>query len=90
MTINTDGTLFTQTTLSLEYMRIAAAFNWTLDDFLRANIVAVAASSFSATTKKRLIAKLHRQYKAIGAILENPSTSDTMKRRLLSQLRRQG
>ena len=51
VTINTDGTLFTQTTLSLEYMRIAAAFNWTLDDFLRANIVAVAASSFSATTK---------------------------------------
>jgi adenosine deaminase len=68
-TINTDGTLFTQTTLSLEYQRIADTFGWSIWDFLAVNIVAVEASSFSATTKKRLIAKLRRQYKAIAATL---------------------
>jgi adenosine deaminase len=69
VTINTDGTLFTQTTLSLEYQRIADTFGWTIWDFLAVNLVAVEASSFSATTKRRIIAKLRRQYKAIAESL---------------------
>jgi adenosine deaminase len=69
VTINTDGTLLTQTTLSLEYQRIADTFDWSIGDFLAVNLVAVEASSFSATTKKRLVAKLRRQYKAIAASL---------------------
>jgi adenosine deaminase len=69
VTINTDGTLFTQTTLSQEYKLMADTFDWTLADFLASNVVAVEVSSFSATTKKRLIAQLRRNYKAIAATL---------------------
>jgi len=69
VTINTDGTLFTQTTLSQEYKLMADTFDWTLEDFLAANLVAVEASSFSALTKKRLNAKFRRDYKAIAATL---------------------
>jgi adenosine deaminase len=65
VTLNTDGTLFTQTTLSLEYQRIADTFGWTAADFLAVNIIAVEASSFSASVKRKLIARLKRSYKAL-------------------------
>jgi len=65
LTLNTDGTLFTQTTLSLEYQRIADTFGWDLADFLRVNMTAVEATSFSPSVKARLKAQLKRGYKAL-------------------------
>ena len=65
LTLNTDGTLFTQTTLSLEYQRIADTFGWDLDDFLRVNMTAVEVTSFSPSAKARLKAQLKRGYKAL-------------------------
>jgi len=54
VTINTDGTLFTQVTLSDEYRQLAENFGWTKADFLKVNLTALEASSFSASTKARL------------------------------------
>ncbi|MBS1992992.1 MAG: hypothetical protein JSS83_20885 [Cyanobacteria bacterium SZAS LIN-3] len=65
LTLNTDGTLFTQTTLSLEYKRIADTFGWTAADFLSVNLTAVEATSFSPSLKARLKAQLKRGFAAL-------------------------
>jgi len=63
VTVNTDGTLFTQVTLSEEYRRLAAAFGWTATEFLVVNLTALEASSFCPTVKQALKQKLLRAYK---------------------------
>lgn len=62
VTINTDGTLFTQVTLSDEYRKIAETFDWKLADFLAANLTALEASTFSAAVKKRFARALFAAY----------------------------
>lgn len=61
--INTDGTLFTQVTLSGEYHKLALTFGWTERDFLVVNLTALEASSFCPTVKGAIKAKLLRFYK---------------------------
>ena len=61
--INTDGTLFTQVTLSGEYRKLAETFGWTERDFLVVNLTALEASSFCPTAKAAIKAKLLRFYK---------------------------
>lgn len=63
VTVNTDGTLFTRTTLSNEYRLLAQHFGWTRADFLKVNLTAVEASSFCPTVKQRLIRALKRGYR---------------------------
>jgi|GEM_PF-428905 Adenosine deaminase len=65
VTVNTDGTLFTEVQLSDEYRKLQEAFGWTLADFLRVNVTALEASSFSKSVKARLRAKLSRTYSKI-------------------------
>ncbi len=62
--INTDGTLFTQVTLSGEYRKLAETFGWTERDFLAVNLTALEASSFCPTAKAALKQKLLRCYKS--------------------------
>lgn len=62
VTVNTDGTLFTQVQLSDEYRKLQEAFGWTPADFLRVNLNALEASSFSKSVKARLKTKLNRTY----------------------------
>lgn len=59
---NTDGTLFTEVQLSDEYRKLQETFGWTPADFLRVNLNALEASSFSKRVKARLRAKLNRTY----------------------------
>lgn len=65
VTINTDGTLFTQTTLSLEYKLVADTFDWKAEDFLKANQTAVEVSMFAPSVKRKLLAQLDRSYRAL-------------------------
>lgn len=62
VTVNTDGTLFTQVTLSDEYRKLAEAFDWNLADFLAANLTALDASTFSIAVKKALRRTLVKAY----------------------------
>lgn len=62
VTVNTDGTLFTEVQLSDEYRKLQETFGWTPADFLRVNLNALEASSFSKRVKARLRAKLNRTY----------------------------
>ncbi len=62
VTVNTDGTLFTQVQLTDEYMKLQETFGWTEADFLKVNLTAVDASSFSKTQKARMRAQLNRAY----------------------------
>lgn len=63
VTVNTDGTLFTQVTLSEEYRRLNEAFGWTESDFLAVNLTALEASTFCPTVKAALKQELLRFYK---------------------------
>jgi adenosine deaminase len=63
VTINTDGTLFTEVQLTDEYLKLQEAFGWTLADFLTVNLTALEGSSFSQKDKSRLRAQLKRAYK---------------------------
>lgn len=63
VTVNTDGTLFTRTTLSREYELLAKNFGWSEKDFLAVNLNALEAASFSRPTK----ALLRRELKAFYA-----------------------
>lgn len=63
VTVNTDGTLFTRTTLSKEYWLLSKHFGWTRADFLKVNLTAVEASSFCPTVKQRMIRALKRGYR---------------------------
>lgn len=63
VTVNTDGTLFTEVQLTDEYNNLVEAFGWTNADFLAVNLTALEASSFSSEDKKRMAARLRRAYR---------------------------
>lgn len=63
VTVSTDGTLFTEVQLSDEYRKLQRAFGWTEADFLKVNLTALEASSFSDSVKRKLKAKLEAGYK---------------------------
>jgi adenosine deaminase len=52
VTVNTDGTLFTQVTLTGEYLKLQDAFGWTRGDFYRVNLNALEASNFPDSVKR--------------------------------------
>lgn len=62
VTVSTDGTLFTEVQLTDEYLKLQETFGWTEADFLKVNLTAVEASSFSKTQKARMRAQLKRAY----------------------------
>lgn len=62
VTVNTDGTLFTEVQLTDEYLKLQEEFGWTLADFLAVNLTALEGSSFSKRDKARLRAVLKRAY----------------------------
>lgn len=62
VTVNTDGTLFTQVQLSDEYQRLKDTFGWKAKDFLKVNLTALEASSFSKKDKENMRARLVREY----------------------------
>ncbi|MDZ4838193.1 MAG: hypothetical protein SGJ27_30790 [Candidatus Melainabacteria bacterium] len=62
VTVNTDGTLFTEVQLSDEYRKLQEHFGWTAADFLKVNLTALEGSSFSQREKARLRAVLKRAY----------------------------
>jgi adenosine deaminase len=64
VTINTDGTLFTCTDLSVEYAKLANYFGWSFADFYKVNVTALEASSFSSRTKAQVLSKLNSQYES--------------------------
>ncbi|SRR5579875_436220 len=64
VTVNTDGTLFTRTDLTGEYLRLQKYFGWGLRDFYTVNVTALEATSFDEATKARLRAKLDEVYLA--------------------------
>lgn len=64
VTINTDGTLFTEVQLTDEYLKLQDTFGWTPADFLKVNLTALEASSFSQKDKARLRSALKRAYRA--------------------------
>ncbi len=64
VTVNTDGTLFTQVQLTDEYAKIIETFGWNRSDFLTVNLTALEASSFSNRVKQRLRAQLRKAYGA--------------------------
>jgi len=63
VTVNTDGTLFTEVQLTDEYLKLQETFGWTLADFLTVNLTALEASSLSQKEKSRLRAVLKRAYR---------------------------
>lgn len=62
VTINTDGTLFTEVQLSDEYRKLQEHFGWSEQDFLKVNLTALECSSFSKRDKARMRAELKRGY----------------------------
>ncbi len=58
VTVNTDGTLFTNTSLSKEYQKLRYHFNWDEEDFLQVNRNAISASYFSTEVKDQLLNQL--------------------------------
>ncbi|MBX9938761.1 MAG: hypothetical protein K2Y32_05880 [Candidatus Obscuribacterales bacterium] len=63
VTVNTDGTLFTQTTLSLEYKLLAEHFGWREEDFLQVNLTALEAMSVCDTARDSLRRQLIKGYR---------------------------
>ena len=63
VTVNTDGTLFTRSDLSNEYLLLNRYFNWGKDEFYAVNKTAVEVSSFSKDVKLELLAKLNEGYR---------------------------
>lgn len=62
VTVNTDGTLFTEVQLSDEYMKLQAVFGWSEADFLQVNLTALEVSSFSSADKAKMKALLKAGY----------------------------
>lgn len=62
VTVNTDGTLFTRSDLSNEYLLLNRYFNWGKAEFLAVNLTALEVSSFSNEEKSELLAKLKDGY----------------------------
>jgi adenosine deaminase len=56
--LNTDGTLFTRTTLSREYDLAQSAWGWGPKEFLQTNVWALEAMNLPPATKSALFAKL--------------------------------
>ena len=65
VTVNTDGTLFTRTTLSGEYKLLADCFNWGVDDFLAVNLTALEAFAVSENVRRKLKQRLVKGYRAV-------------------------
>lgn len=62
VTVNTDGTLFTEVDLTGEYLKLQDAFGWTLEDFFTVNITALEASSFDEEDKASIREQLEEAY----------------------------
>ena len=62
VTVNTDGTLFTEVQLTDEYLKLQEAFGWTEADFLKVNLTALECSSFPRAVKDELRAVLEAGY----------------------------
>ena len=62
VTVNTDGTLFTRSDLSNEYLLLNEHFGWGKPEFHAVNKTAVEASSFPQSVKTELYASLDRAY----------------------------
>ena len=62
VTVNTDGTLFTEVQLSDEYRKLQEAFGWTEADFLNVNLTALQCASFSEADKAVMKAALEAGY----------------------------
>lgn len=62
VTIETDGTLFTQTDLTNEYRLLNKAFGWGKEHFLRCNLTAIEQSQFSGRVKSRLRRQMRDAY----------------------------
>ena len=62
VTVNTDGTLFTRSDLTNEYLLLNRYFNWGKTEFLAVNETALQHSSFSSSMKSELLAKLRQNY----------------------------
>lgn len=62
VTVNTDGTLFTEVQLSDEYRKLQEAFGWTEADFLNVNLTALQCASFSEADKAAMKAALEAGY----------------------------
>jgi adenosine deaminase len=58
VTIDTDGTLFTMTDCTKEYVLLNRTFGWGAEHFLRCNLTALAYTSFDAATKAKLERRL--------------------------------
>lgn len=63
VTVNTDGTLFTGSDLSNEYMLLNRHFGWGPAEFLAVNQTAIEASSFSADIKTQIAGRLSEAYR---------------------------
>ena len=64
VTVNTDGTLFTCTTLSREYQLLAENFSWDVEDYLAVNLTALDAFAIPETLKAKLKRQLIKGYAA--------------------------
>lgn len=62
VTINTDGTLFTKTTLSKEYALLAHQFGWGAAEFHHVNLTALHVMPLPETTKQEIQALLTKAY----------------------------
>ena len=62
VTVNTDGTLFTEVNLTGEYVKLQAHFGWGLAELYSVNATALEASFFSAGEKEALRSRLDRAY----------------------------
>lgn len=63
VTVNTDGTLFTCSDLSNEYLLLNQNFGWAEAEFLAVNKTAIEASSFSTATKTEIRGRLETSYR---------------------------
>lgn len=63
VTVNTDGTLFTHSDLSNEYLLLNRHFGWGSREFHAVNRTAIEASSFPESTKHEVVAALDSAYR---------------------------
>lgn len=63
VTVNTDGTLFTRSDLTNEYLLLARHFGWGKSEFLTVNKTAIEASSFPQQIKNDVYARLEAAYR---------------------------
>lgn len=63
VTINTDGTLFTRSDLSNEYLLLHKTFGWGKQEFLATNLTATEASCFPDDVKSKLRTRLENEYR---------------------------